>query len=155
MIKRFRVFIFHLLFLLLPWPALGNIIYEMNGHSFHFSELAGKWVFINYWATWCQYCLDEIPEFNRFYESQKNHQLQVFAVNYDALPIDEQKTLIKQFDIHYPSLSVDPAAALQLGDVRGLPITYVFNPQGKLSTVLYGKQSYLRLTQLLKQLKST
>lgn len=126
----------------------------MNGHSFSFSELAGKWVFINYWATWCQFCLDEIPEFNQFYESHKNHNIQVYAVNYDALPVADQKSLIKQFDIRYPSLRYDPARALQLGDIRGLPVTYVFDPQGKLNTTLYGRQTYQRLNQLLTKLKS-
>ena len=86
----------------------GDILEEMNGHSFSFSELAGKWVFINYWATWCQFCLDEIPEFNRFYEHHK-HNIQVFGVNFDALPIVRQQTLIKQLDIRYPSLKHDPA----------------------------------------------
>lgn len=136
-------------------PALGNNLEEMNGYSFSFSELAGKWVFINYWATWCQYCLDEIPEFNRFYEFQKKNNIQVFAVNYDALPVAKQRALIKQFNIRYPSLKYDPASTLQLGDIRGLPVTYVFNPEGMLYTILYGGQTYHRLTKLLVKLKAT
>lgn len=154
MLKPIRILIMSFFFVFSPNLAAGNILEEMNGHSFSITELAGKWIFINYWATWCQFCLDEIPEFNRFYERHKNNNIQVYAVNFDALPIAKQQSLIKQLDIRYPSLKHDPAPTLQLGDIRGLPITYVFDPRGKLNTVLYGKQTYSRLNNLLIKLKA-
>jgi len=136
------------LFLALSVNA-GNVLQDMSGREISFSDLQGKWVFINYWASWCQSCVDEIPALNRFYEETKDKNIVMFAVNFDGLPPYKQQQLIKKFGIRYPSLKQDPAAALELGDIRGVPVTFVFNPQGQLSDALYGKQSVDSLKQVL------
>ncbi len=117
----------------------GAMLQAMNGEKISFDELRGKWVFINYWASWCEPCLEEISELNRFYA--KNKQVALFAVNYESLPTPMQQQLIKQFDIRYPSLKKDPARSLRLDNIRGIPVTFVFNPQGELSDTLYGAQT--------------
>ena len=114
---------------------------DLYGNSTPFESLKGKWVFINYWAEWCQSCLDEIPELNRFYEKHRSTNVAFFAVNYDGLPEFKQKKLARYFKIQYPNLSHDPARALNLGDITGVPVTFVFNPQGKLVKKLFGGQS--------------
>ena len=114
-----------------------------------FSSLKGKWVYINYWANWCQPCLDEISAFNQFYDAYKNKNVVVFGVNYDGLPINEQIALINQAGLHYPSLTTDPAEALRLGDIRAVPVTFIFSPEGKLHDVRYGKQTLKSLSDVL------
>lgn len=109
-----------------------------------FKTLQGKWIIINYWASWCQPCVDEIKELNQFYDHYKN-KVAVFAVNYDAFTPAKQLQLIKRYNIHYPSLKEDPAQILHLGDIRGVPVTYLFNPQGKLIKTLYGGQTLVSL----------
>ena len=126
----------------------GAILQGMSGQNISFSDLKGKWVLINYWASWCQSCIAEIPVLNNFYEKNKNN-VALFAVNYDAQSVDIQQKLIKQFDMHYPSLIKDPSTALQLGDIRGVPVTFVFNPQGKLIDTLYGGQTINSLKKAL------
>jgi len=95
--------------------------------------------------------MEEIPEFNRFYEQNKNNNLAMFAVNYDALPAIEQKMLVQQFNIRYPSLRQDPAATLQLGNINAVPATFIFTPEGKLSHTLYGRQTSHSLTRAITQ----
>lgn len=131
--------------------SAGTMLQDMSGQNILFSDLAGKWVLINYWAGWCKTCIEEIPELNHFYENNKNN-IAVFAVNYDALPLYRQQKLIKKLDIRYPSLKQDPSTALQLGDIRGLPATFVFNPKGQLSTTLYGGQTVASLNKELHRL---
>ena len=48
-----------------------TVLHNLQGEDIAFSSLKGKWVFINYWASWCQPCIDEIAELNRFYEKNK------------------------------------------------------------------------------------
>ncbi len=117
------------------------LLKDISGQNTSFADLKGKWVFINYWAKWCQTCLDEIPQFNRFYREHKQQDIALFAVNYDDLPIPEQKLLIRRLNITYPNLSNNPARELNLGDLPGVPVTFVFNPQGKLVKTLYGGQT--------------
>lgn len=122
---------------------------DTNGHTTAFSALKGKWVIINYWAEWCHTCLDEIPEFNRFHQQHKKDPVALFAVNYDALPLFKQKKLIKAFNISYPNLLNDPARDLNLGDITGVPVTFIFNPQGQLVKTLYGGQTAKSLDRVI------
>ncbi|KTC64791.1 thiol-disulfide oxidoreductase ResA [Legionella adelaidensis] len=135
-----------------PLIALADpILQELNGQEIPFSSLKGKWVFINYWASWCQPCLEEIPELNRFYKQHKNNKnVAIFAVNFDAPPIEEQKSLIEEFGIRYPALQKDPADELRLGLISGVPVTFVFNPEGKLMGRLFGGQTSNDLNAVLK-----
>ncbi len=148
--KRLTLF----LFVLFSWTfnsyALSSkvTLQAIDGQNIPFDSLKGKWVLINYWASWCQPCLDEVSELNRFYKDKKD-KVALFAVNYDLLPLPNQLALIRKYNINYPSLSQDPGPALELGDIRGVPATFVFNPEGKLSTVLYGGQTLFGLNQAL------
>lgn len=116
------------------------ILEDTKGHNISFSSLKGKWVLINYWASWCKTCVEEIPEFNRFFQKHGNDTVALFGVNYDSLPLNKQNNLIKELNIQYPSLSTNPAFALGLGDITGVPVTFVFNPAGELVNTLYGGQ---------------
>ena len=127
------------------------LLKDTHGQSTPFSALKGKWVLINYWAGWCQSCVDEIPEFNRFYQNHKNDPVALFAVNFDALPLFEQKNLIKRFNISYPNLLKDPANDLSLGDITGVPVTFIFNPKGQLVKTLYGGQTAETLDKIIKK----
>ena len=122
---------------------------DINGQSTSFSSLKGKWVFINYWAGWCQTCLEEIPELNRFYHLHKEDPVVLFAVNFDSPPLFEQKNLTRKYRINYPSLLEDPARDLHLGDITGVPVTFIFNPKGKLVKTLYGGQTVETLNLVL------
>ena len=126
-----------------------TILHNLQGDDISLSSLKGKWVFINYWASWCQPCIDEISELNRFYEKNKSKNVAVFAVNYDAMPQNVQKRLVRQFDIHYPSLKHTSASSLNLGSISAVPVTFVFNPQGELATTLYGGQTLASLNEVI------
>lgn len=125
------------------------ILEETHGQKIPFSSLKGKWVLINYWAGWCHTCLEEIPEFNLFYQRHKKDPVALYAVNYDALPLAEQNSLIKRLHIHYPNLLKDPGHDLQLGEITGVPVTFIFNPKGHLVKTLYGGQSANTLDQIV------
>lgn len=145
----FRTLILVLFFLSAPVSHADALLKDVQGNQIPFSTLKGKWVFINYWASWCPSCLEEIPEFNKFYQRHKKDSIALFAVNFDGLPLAEQSSLIKRFNITYPSLSQDPSTALQLGGIRGIPVTFVFNPKGELATTLYGPQTLKGLDDML------
>lgn len=127
------------------------VLKDTHGQTTSFSALKGKWVLINYWAGWCQTCVDEIPEFNRFYTQHKNDKdpIALFAVNFDQLPAFEQQNLIRKLNISYPNLLDNPAEALNLGDITGVPVTFIFNPEGQLVKTLYGGQTARSLNKAL------
>lgn len=136
------------LLMLSHWVQAGVVLTDIQGRKIAMDNLKGKWVMINYWASWCQPCVDEIQEFNRFYRIEKD-RVALFAVNYEGLSVPQQRTLIKQHRIGYPSLQKDPRHALDLGDIRGVPVTFVFNPRGEFLTALYGSQTLDTLREII------
>ena len=121
------------------------VLNDIEGRHITFSSLKGKWIFINYWASWCAPCLNEIKTINQFYKTHDNSKFIFFAVNYEGLAKSTQINLIQKHHIHYPSLATDPAASLKLGDITGVPVTFVYNPQGKLEDTVYGELTIERL----------
>lgn len=136
--------------LVTPLGHASPLIEDLNGAQISMDSLAGKWVFINYWASWCGPCVAEIKELNHFYAAnQKTNNVALFAVNYEALPVAEQRALAEQFHIHYPSLNLKSLSALHLGHVEVVPVTYVFDPKGNLVTTLYGGQTQRGLQEVI------
>jgi peroxiredoxin len=152
---NYRNILFFILALIMlsPTSRADVLLEDTQGHIASFSSLKGKWVIINYWAAWCPTCVDEIPEFNRFYHHHKNDPIAVFGINDDDLSLKKQKKLIRKFDIQYPCLIHDPGKELGLGYIRALPATFLFNPQGKLVERLFGNQSEESLNELIEKNK--
>ena len=86
----------------------------------------------------------KLSELNHFYKNNKA-KVALFAVNYDRAPLASQIALIRKYKINYPSLQFDPAPALGLGHINGVPATFIFDPNGKLHTTLYGPQTIASL----------
>ena len=144
-------YFFSLLLLFISTISQAEVVFHDSlGQTKTLSSLAGKWVFINYWAVWCDTCLAEIPELNRFYEKHKNDNVVLYGINYDALPAGEQRRIIKKLHIKYPNLLNDPAGALRLGDITGVPVTFVFNTKGRLVKKLYGGQRVKNLEAVMR-----
>ncbi len=113
---------------------------DINGQAINFSTYQGKWIVINYWATWCKPCYEEIPQLNALYQANLDRVI-VFGVNFDGMPAAEQRQFANQQHIKYPLLANDPAQQFGIGKVATLPASYVINPQGQLVEALFGPQT--------------
>src|ERR1700730_4920453 len=89
--------------------------YDTEGHRVELSKLKGKWVIVNYWADWCQGCVAEIPELNHFYQHNMDKNIVLYGVNYDQLPLHDLKKSIKNINIEFPILTLDPEETWGLG----------------------------------------
>lgn len=127
------------------------IVTDINNNEINFSTLKGKWVLINFWASWCEPCVNEIHEFNKLLKKHKN-DIKIFAVNYDYLTTDEQINLANKYAIQYTNLTKSSIKILNLGDISVVPVTYIFNKQGNLATKLYGGQTVASIEKVLQDL---
>jgi thiol-disulfide isomerase/thioredoxin len=110
--------------------AVGFTFTDHMGKKLTLSDYKGKWVVINFWATWCPPCLKEIPDLVSLYESRKK-DVMVIGV---AMDYRNPKTVLKFVDsmsISYPIVFGDKKIASQIGPVSMLPTTYLFDPAGK------------------------
>ena len=105
---------------------------DTNGRTHRLSDYRGKWVLVNLWATWCPPCLEEIPDLISLYNANKDSLL-VIGLSVDA-PAAKKSVLdfIKKKNITYPIVLGDYNMASQIGEVEGLPTSYIFDPTGKL-----------------------
>lgn len=113
---------------------------DTSGATYQLQNYPNQWIILNYWATWCKPCHEEIPQLNAFYERYKNHVL-LFGVNYDVVRTNQLPQLVKEMNILYPVLTGDPAAIFGIDEVPGLPVTFIINPKGQIEKILYGKQT--------------
>jgi thiol-disulfide isomerase/thioredoxin len=121
---------------------------DVDGKTGRFEDFRGKWLVVNYWAEWCEPCREEISEFNHFSQAHKD-QVEVLAVSFDALPVEELRPLAQRMGIEYRVLSQDPAKLLGFRRPPVLPATYFIKPDGSFYKELLGPQTEQSLTKLL------
>lgn len=118
---------------------------DSQGNIIHLSDYHGKWIVLNYWASWCKPCMVEIPQLNEFYRAHKNTDAVVLGVNFDQVDNQQLQKLVQKFAISYPVLNSDPGPKLGIEHVQGLPSSYLINPEGKLVKTLMGEQTQKQL----------
>jgi len=129
----------HVLFLLLL--ALGSAraapvdfsLPTLDGGKLSLSQFRGKWVVINFWATWCPPCREEIPDLEDFYRAHKDKDAVVLGINFEDVKKSQLKAFVDEFFISYPILlDPDQEPPLPGMDLSGLPTTYIVSPEGEL-----------------------
>ena len=111
--------------------ATGFKVTDTNGKIHTLAGYKGKWVLVNFWATWCPPCLEEIPDLIALHENKKNN-LVVIGVASDYRSAKQVTDFAEGLFVSYPIVLGTPDVINQIGPVQGLPTTYLFNPDGKL-----------------------
>ena len=104
---------------------------DTTGKTHTLSGYKGKWVLVNYWATWCPPCLEEIPDLIALHENKKN-KLVVIGVAVDYRNAKQVTDFAEGLLVTYPIVLGNPQVVNQIGPMRGLPTTYLYNPEGKM-----------------------
>jgi thiol-disulfide isomerase/thioredoxin len=105
---------------------------DLKGVERKLSEFRGKWVVLNYWATWCPPCLKEIPELVEFHEQHHDKNAVVVGVDFEDIPLNELVEFTESYFMNYPILTTKPTANTPVGVISGLPTTFLISPEGKL-----------------------
>ena len=105
-------------------------ISDTRGTRHRLTDYQGRWVVVNFWATWCVPCIQEIPEIAAFHRA--NPRVVVLGVAVDA---QDNPAKVKQFVAKtghdYPLVLSDEKVEKQLGEPKALPTTRIYDPTGK------------------------
>ncbi len=115
-----------------PWAQAGDFrVTDTDGKTHTLSGYKGKWVLVNYWATWCPPCLEEIPDLIAMHGNKKNN-IVVIGIALDYRTAKQVTDFAEGLLVNYPIVLGSPQVVNQIGPVQGLPTTYLFNPDGKM-----------------------
>lgn len=111
---------------------------DLAGIKHQLSNYKGKWVLVNYWATWCPPCLEEVPDLVNLYDHRRKKDLMVLGVVVDYKSLKEVTDYVDDMLISYPIVLGDETVLAQIGSADVLPTTFVYNPQGILVKTKHG-----------------
>jgi len=111
------------------------------------TDLAHKFLVINYWAEWCKPCLAEIPELNRFAQSDQQGIVMV-GINFDNKQGSSLEEAVRKVGITFP-VAITKPYNLVLPEISGLPTTLILDDHGILKQQLPGPQTTESLQKVL------
>jgi peroxiredoxin len=124
---------------------------DISGNFQAISQWKGKIIVVNFWATWCPPCLEEMPELSQLQEQYKDRGLVVLGISTDEL--DKIQEFIKENPVSYPLLSggID---AMNIGQSLGnnksvLPYTVIIQADGSVAKTYFGRVNQAQLNEAL------
>lgn len=101
------------------------------------SELRGKTVYVDFWASWCAPCLKSLPLYNEMYKKYQDQGLEIVAINVDN-PIEDGQDFLLDTPLDFLIPSDPDGETAELFQVIGMPTSYLISPDGTVELVHMG-----------------
>ena len=117
-----------------PQPEFPKLVVKtFDGGEFDLASQRGRWVVVNYWATWCNPCLKEIPDLAAFDKARDD--VVVIGLAYEEIEKADMQAFLKEHPIPYPIAIVDVYSPPEDFETpAGLPTTYLIGPDGRVAS---------------------
>lgn len=126
------------------------ILENLQGDNTNLEDYKGKDILINFWTTWCPFCVKEMPDLDKLYINNKDNDFVVLAVN-----VAERRNTAKEFvdkgGYSFPILLDYDGEVAMTYRAMALPTTVMIDKEGIVRTVKYGAMSYAEMEELLEQ----
>ena len=132
-------------------PAPNFTVYDLENKPVKLADLKGKVVILDFWATWCPPCLEEIPHFKKLHRQYSGQGLVILGVSLDEAGRDHVKEFMKENSIPYPIAMSNEKIVEDFGGIRGIPTTFVIDRDGKIVSKLVGYHDLEEFESLIKK----
>ena len=125
---------------------------SLEGKTVAMKDLGNKVVIVDFWATWCGPCREEIPHLNQLYSELKGKGLEIVGISMDTDGTDGVKDFTREFRIQYPIVMGDDKVAESFGGIIGLPTTFIIDRNGRIAKKYVGLPPAGDMTKIVKDL---
>ncbi len=126
---------------------------DLDGNTVKLSDYKGKIVILNFWAVWCQYCKQEMPDLNELNkELEKENEAVILAVDVQESP-DTVKEYLSSDNIDLKVLLDSDGEAASSYGITGYPTTFIVNKDGSLYTYISGRTDKETLLEAISKAK--
>ena len=113
-------------FVTTPVPVGEVTMEDLDGRQISSRDWQGKATIVNFWATWCGPCLEEIPDLIRLQDRYPDH-LQIIGVSLDEGPVEHVKEFVREHGMNYPVVMMTPELRLSFPGVYALPTSFILD----------------------------
>jgi cytochrome c biogenesis protein CcmG/thiol:disulfide interchange protein DsbE len=129
-------------------PAPDFTVTTLDGQQLRMSDLRGKTVVLNIWASWCKPCEEEAGELNRAYMEYQGRNVAFVGIAFND-DTDPMRAFVNKHSVPYP-VALDPEGKISIDlGITGVPETYIVNPDGQMTQKWIGPITAKQLTTLL------
>jgi peroxiredoxin len=111
---------------------------DLNGTPRQLSDFRGKVVLLNFFATWCPPCRDEMPSLDQLFQTYRNRDFVVLAVAGDTKGQEVVEPFVEKYELTFPVVLDAEGAVADQYQVRGIPAIFLFDQQGKVAGTTVG-----------------
>jgi thiol-disulfide isomerase/thioredoxin len=112
---------------------------DLQGHRISSADFRGKVVLVDFWATWCQPCKQEMPGYQKLLDRYGPQGFAVIGLKFDTMKdAEDPLTFAKQVGVRYPLAVATDHLKQEFGGIEGLPTTLLYDRQGMLRKKVIG-----------------
>ena len=125
------------------------IFLDVKGHKISLNEFKNNLVILNFWATWCAPCKEEMPSLDKLQVNQKFNNLKIFPINIGQDSIKKSEEFFSDLKIENMKIYFDPEITLaKTFLLRGVPTSIIFNKKGEefariIGSIDFGDKKFL------------
>lgn len=124
-----------------PWTASAAAppieLKTLDGTPLALADLRGKVVVVNFWATWCEPCVEEMPSLQRLYQKLRGAPFEILAVNYQE-GVPRIRAFLQKVPVDFPIVRDTDGAVARVWNARVFPSSYVVDGAGNIRYALVG-----------------
>ncbi len=128
-------------------PSVGATLADfhwttLDGKTSTFSDHPRKLTLLNFWASWCDACMEEMPSLVRLREAYASQGFEIIGVNLDENPLEIIPQIQKKFQIPFPLVADSQSTLVQLFAVYAIPMTLVLDQNRKVLLQIDGEKDW-------------
>lgn len=125
-----------------PAPAPAFSLNDLTESPISLADFQGRYVLLNFWATWCVPCVREMPALEKLYQKLRAHGLVVVAIATDAEGTAKVEPFVRKYHLTFPVLLDANQNVSQRYGARDLPSTFLLDPQGNVIAAAKGERDW-------------